>query len=619
MSINPFTVLTEFRFDIGSAVASSKTLQGAVEGISGAANDTLLNFQRMSTGIVGYMGLGSGGIAGAFLAAIQASDKFAQSQRDFTNIIMSNVSGVGTFKDVMMSTETIMGNINKKAQEFSLPSTDLLSMTKIIGATLISHNLDDTSFTKSIDLSRQFLKSAPTLGIDPTLAQGQLLDTVQGRASLGDTLFQRLTNETQAMKPYATSQSFNALDPAKRLDVLTKALAQFSSNLDVVRGNAMSLSGEMRRLGELIKGPFSILRGIGDALLQKILPAFHAVNNYLQTQGKQIFDSFGFMIKNLVTDVPGFIATLIQLRDLSKDLKSAAGILGVVGALVLMAEVLTFLGIQIPFVTAALVAFRAGIKYLEADLLGGALGSGLLRGVFGSGMFGTFMVIVDKIVIFVSSIIVPLLLLVGVFQLFSRAIAYAKIFAAQNLLEFTPAITKALAGISYSFGYFMKGFDTIAKGLGYLLDPTKFLGFINLVSIFADMLTWASDKLVQFLAGFQGLFFAISQLIINVANDMAEVFGLGKNKFGQTVEVGQAFDAGINDVLSGYFNRQESSGSGIMNNVTNIDKVEINNAFKEQMEPDRIAFALRDQLLKAATNPRESSGRSLSAAFASGK
>ena len=41
----------------------------------------------------------------------------------------------------------------------------------------------------------------------------------------------------------------------------------------------------------------------------------------------------------------------------------------------------------------------------------------------------------------------------------------------------------------------------------------------------------------------------------------------------------------------------------VSKNVTNIGNVNINQQFKEQLEPDRIAFAVTDQLKKLATNP----------------
>jgi hypothetical protein len=315
-----FNVLTEFRFDIGHAVADSRTLQTHVERLSTAADNALTSFQRLSMGIVAQMGLGTGGILGALGAAVKSSDEFTKSQLALSNIMMANIGKALSFEDAMMSSASVMEDIRKKASEFSLPAGEMVNMTKLVGANLLNHGMDDTSFKKSIDLSRQFLKSAPILGVDAGLATGQLMDTIGGRANGGDTLYQRLTNETSAMKPFAgNTQKFNALTPEKRLQTLTAALAQFSSNTKVVEANARTLTAEMRRLAEAIRGPFSVLRPIGDAILGFVLPAFHKLNNFLDNEGRMIAVRFGQMIEGFVSDLPQLIAVFMQMRSLAGD------------------------------------------------------------------------------------------------------------------------------------------------------------------------------------------------------------------------------------------------------------------------------------------------------------
>jgi hypothetical protein len=171
---------------------------------------------------------------------------------------MEHLTGsIGTFQERMATSASIMEKINKLAQEFSLPSGDLLDMSKLLAATLVPKGLAGTNFGTAIDISRNFLKAAPTLGVDPGLAKGQLLDAIQGRASMGDTLFQRLMNETAAFKPFNKQggpQAFNALPAPERVKLVGLALKQFASDMDVLKGNAMSLSGEMRRLGRSDQG-----------------------------------------------------------------------------------------------------------------------------------------------------------------------------------------------------------------------------------------------------------------------------------------------------------------------------------------------------------------------------
>jgi hypothetical protein len=628
-----FNVLTEFRFDIGHAVADSKTLQTHVERLSNAADSALTSFQRLSMGIVAHMGLGSGGILGAFGAAIQASDKFTQSQLSLSNIMMSNVGSALSFEDAMTSSAAVMEEIRKKAAHFALPAGEMVNMTKLVGANLLNHGQDDTSFSKSIDLSRQFLKSAPILGIDPGLATGQLMDTIGGRANGGDTLYQRLTSETKAMKPFAgNTQAFNALTPEKRLKTLTEALAQFSSNTKVVEANARTLTSEMRRLSEAIKGPFSVLKPIGDALLKAILPALHKVNEYLNGEGRMIGLRLGQMINGFVKDVPHAIAVFMQLRSLQSDLSSASKIMSIIGALIGLHHALAFLGIKIPIVSGALRLFSMAINYLEKDILkatktslmatflpkGGTIskvGAWLNAGAVTGPMmtFGRyFFMFSNGLVTVASRIFLPLMLLVGVFQLLSRAAGYAKMFAAERLSAAMPKITEAFAKFGIILGMLDKGFDAIARSIGFFLDPSFFLGFIDVFQVLGSVLNFVADATVMAIAGFQGLMFAIMQTIINIANDLASFLpGMGKNTFGPTVDVGEAFNAGIDDILEKYFKGLEDGKTAVQMQTNIYGGIKIENQFKENLEPDRIAISLKDQLMKTVQNPTQGKGKSL--------
>ena len=125
-----FHVLTEFRFDFAHAVTNSQTLQNEVGKISDAANGAMHSIQRMGIGLVTQMGLGAGGILGFLYNAIQASEKFAQSQRNLANILLSNnevfKNGGFDFASAMGQSEAIMENVIKKAREFALTDSKIV-------------------------------------------------------------------------------------------------------------------------------------------------------------------------------------------------------------------------------------------------------------------------------------------------------------------------------------------------------------------------------------------------------------------------------------------------------------------------------------------------------------
>ena len=74
-----FTILTEFKFDVGHAVASSDTLTNAVDKISGSAERAQFAIARMSLSFAGSL-FGGGGLVGGLIMASKVSDDFANGQ-----------------------------------------------------------------------------------------------------------------------------------------------------------------------------------------------------------------------------------------------------------------------------------------------------------------------------------------------------------------------------------------------------------------------------------------------------------------------------------------------------------------------------------------------------------
>lgn len=611
--MNLFQIATEFRFDIGSAVANSSTLQNAVEGISGAAREAQIDFQNLGMSIIANM-TGASSLMGLLGAALKASDQFAQSQRDLVNIMMANSHGALSFQTALSGTESIMENINKKAQEFSLPTKDLLTTTKQIGAVLLNAGLDDLSFSKSIDISRQYLKSAPTLGIDPGLAQQQLVRAVMGQASMGDTLFARLSSETAAFGGHGkkiTSKEFNTMSAAKRLDLLTKSLSQFSSNMDVVQGNANSLSGQMRILGEALYGPFSILRKVGDAIMPAVTGKLQEVNKYLQTDGQKISKSFGQILKGSVGSLENVFATVMQLSKLKGDVAKAGSILSVLGLVDMLQHFKIIKAIKLPGALGKIsdgfkkinLAMETGTIALQAGIIKGAsklpLIGGMLAGFLGSGFVATM----SKLTTLVSRFVWPLLLLVTLFQLLSRAAAYASIDALKRYAKMLPRAMEAIAKFKGVLQPLFYAFDYLAK----MLSPV----FLNILVAVADTLIWLVDSLSTVLmlaqAGFQGLLFAVFEFVMQIKS----LFTGGGFSFSR---IADAFEAGTNEVFERVLGKV-ASGKAVSKNNVQIDKIEIKNDFKEGAQPDRIAFTLVDQLNKIAQNPRGGNGRSMAGGF----
>lgn len=583
MAAQVFQVITEFSFDAGAFLIGTERAQGAVESLSKAADEALVSFQGLSLGIAAQFGLGGGGIVGTLFKAIQASDKFTQSQLALANVLNPGA----TFAERMVEAETVMGKINRLAAEFALPTEELLQFTKVLGPLLQSKNLAGPGFSTAIDIGRNLLKSAPTLGIDPTLVQGQLLRMTEGQASTGDTLFNRLTGDTKTMNKFAgNSKAFNVLPAPERVRTIQKALKEFASDANVLSGNVMTLRGQMTLLSDAITGSFSALKPLGDILIKPIVMVMAQINKFLRNEGAAIIKNFAKMIEPFIQSPKRMIVDLMQLRQLQADLNLAGTLLSVAGALVALGGALSWFGITIPLLSSAAAMLT---KILTANAF-----------VIGGKMFPLFV----KLTGVFTAIFGPLLLLVGVFQLISRAIAIANINMAERFVTFMPRITAALAELSAGLNVLWEGFNNLAEAIAPLFDASNFMGFIDLFDLLASVLEWASEKLTTFLAGFQAFFFAISELVTQIAT--------GGMDFGA---VGRAWDAGMEMMFEKILGKIDSPDGAVSQQVMNISKVEMRMDFKEQQEPDRIAFAVKDQFLKGVRNKTQASNKGFSTAL----
>lgn len=604
-----FNVLTEFRFEVGHAVTESGKLQSAVEGISDAAAHAQLKLQSIGVGFLSQFSAGGAGLLGALYTAIKASDKFRQSQISIANLMND---GVSTFDERLLRAAGTMDKINKLASEFALPADDLLALTKVV-APMIRHQgpggkIGAPDFNTAIDLSRNLMKAAPTLGVDTTQIMGEVQRAISGGASMNDTFFRRLIADTKTMHGMSSS-GFNAMPETKRVETMTKALREFTSDASVLAANVKTLNGQMTLLKNNIGGVFSALRPIGDVLLQTIIPVLQGVNKYIHENVSKIANSLSRLIEPWIADTRSMIATFAQLKNFKSDFHAAGRIIGIVGTILGAAHALEWLGIEIPIVTAALRAFSHGMSTLEGDLLKKSLNAPLMNAVkswgsggFFAGILSVLFRIGNGIVVFVSRLFVPFLLLLGLFQLLSRAMAYAKIFAAEKILAAMPRITEALAIFSRVWGIFGEGFDNIARAMGAFLDPSLLFGCVDAISLLTRTLELLGKASAFVMASIQGIFFVIFEFF-NQLKSLVTLNGFSFSK------IGDAWNYALQDTFEKVFGNKETK---VANQVTNINGgITIQNTFKEQIEPDRIAFTIKEQLLKAATNRGQAAGRTM--------
>lgn len=594
MSINAFNIVTEFRFDIAHAVADSKTLQEQAGKISAAANNALDSLKNLGFGLA--MQFAAVGSAVGFIgSAIKASEKFEASQRKLANVFLSNQELFGKsgiqFKDAMFMSEKIMENIRKKGLEFAIDPEQLFGQVSAIAPMLLSHGLDDGKLERSTDIARGLMKSAPTLGIDPGLVQSQLISLVMGRAELQNTLFQRLMSETSAFRDnkITSSKAYNTLGNEKRIELLRTALLQFGSNADIIAGNINSLTGQMTLLRSQVMGMYSVFKPIGDAIKKPLLQIIGWVNQFLMVHGEKVAKNLSAILGRLLEDPLAFFVGLKQAAALQGDLKSA-------GKMAFFIELIHVISVFLAW----LKIFSVGLHTRLFAILGSIRGFivGLMAMIPWAKVFSVAMFALRAAFLVVMKTLLPLLFFM---QTLSATGAKLKIIFGKWLADNATRIAEAMNRFQFAFSKLMLPFTMAIGGISDMLS--ELLGWFvtkEWLLVFFEALAEAFDMLGMAVVGLLSMVAGVTNALAGMVFEMSE--GNFKRAFTQ---IPTYYKEGSDDFWNKHYGKKDGEGEEkeVSKQVTNIGNVNINQQFKEQLEPDRIAFAVTDQLKKLATNP----------------
>lgn len=596
-----FEVATEFRFDVGQALLSTKQLQDAVQGVSGAANNALGSLSYLASGLVAHLGFGSGGILSVLSQAVKTSEEWNQSSLDLSNNISANfkvlAGTIDTFNDRLATSKMIMGNISDQAIKFGLPTADLARMTNMLATPLANRGKLGTNYEGAIGMSRNIMLAAHNTGINPQAATESVYRAMTDHMALHGALFARLVN-TPAFKNahIQTQHQFMNMNQDKKIDLL-------SSSLEKLAGGSQELAAYMNQLSTqftVLKDHIMVvLKPIGDALSQTIVKIFKWANDYLGTYGKQIGANLGKLLSNIFSDPKALLTNLLQLRAVTSDFHKALKITELVQMFTFLTWGLSKLGVVfdggllragLGFLVDGLVAMAAWIW--NAGIIGSVFKL-LVRGA------GAFLEVFAPIVFFL--------------QIISRARAIAAIADVENWFKLAPRLAELLVRLKTAFESIMMPINMAIDFWARLLAPlfqtsTMVEILLPLFEGIASVMEFLGESTIYALAGLSGL----TNAIIGFVYDLSKF----KNPFGNVMK---NLTEGVEDFIKKNENRLGGDPSKSPSlQVTNIGKVEIRNDFKEQLQPDRIAFSLKEQLMKVAQNPTQARGSSFALAFANG-
>ncbi len=590
-----FEVATEFRFDVGHAVLGTQQLQGAVDSLDKSVQGAMTNLNFLATGLVAHLGLGSGGLLGILTKAFKVSEEFTGDTLNFANNISSNfqfLSGhIETFNDRLESSRNILGDIRKEALIAGLDSHQLGSVVQRISAPMAKHEKLGTNYAGGIQMARNMMLASSAVGIHPQQMTETIARAMTDNMSIHGAVFQRLVG-TQAFRDSKISNQGQLLhmDGGKKIDLLTKALAQLGGNAEFIayRMNLISVQFQIFKthLEELLKP-------IGDAIIVPLKKMFIAANAWLSKNGPAMGQAIGKVITDIIGDPEALLVNLGQLKNFKKDLHRA---MDWTGFGILASTVLGFF------------TKTKGIGKALHNFLGLGQGEGFLT------ILSSEAGVVSKLFRLIGSAIADFIpnvaALLFFFQIISRAQTKAKIADAKDWLEMTPRFLEVFVKLKTAIANIFLPLTMAIDGFSDLLAPlfqTSILGhvFLFLLEQLVPIFQMLGDVVIAILGMLSG---AMSSI-------MGVFYDLGSGKFKDIMkDIIPNFKEGFQDFTT----KHPFSGAGTPSPQTvvyNNNKIEARFDMREQLEPDRVAFAVTEHLKKLTINAIQGSNDSFNRAW----
>jgi hypothetical protein len=609
-----FKVVTEFVFNADQALNGAELLNKQVEKLSSTADQAINSVANLGIRYAMTFSGATGGILGILGNAIKASDKFRATQIELANTMVANgmkMNGsVITFNDALTQSHFIMDKIVKKGREFGISPDALTNQAKFFNNMLAPKGLAGNNLENAIELARVSMKAAPALGVSEEQSTSGIMAGISGQLSRNTQFGTRLFMEAGDVIKSATGikdlKEFNKSKPEKRIKALIAGLDKLAGTTEAVEARADTLSARLRTIWELFGGVGSILKPLGDAILPTIKQTLDLVIGYLKNDGAKIIKEMAIFIKGFMKSPKEMLADLMQLRDLSADFGKAISIGGIALTLAHAKELMEFLGGN--KYTKGIANFVGSITgaIQKIPLLGNALtnmvnsfqkmfhislGTGILPFV------KTFGMAVARMAGFIGVLLIPI-------QGLSRALNRIKIESAINAVSIIPKVMEHFNSMITSFKRFMAPITDMIAGweeLFYSLlgGATSFKWITNITGGLAYTLDILSTAFLALWGTLKGIVAGITSIVANITS--GNFTGLGADFM-------DAMDNEFQKTMDAYRKPTLGPNGEAQNTVTNYveQKITMNNSFKEVLQPDRIAFTIKDQLEKESRNRRSS-------------
>ena len=596
-----FNIVSKFHFEVGGAIIGTNKLTKSVDGLNKSLEQAQTSIKTFALGGALNLTGAEVGLLGFLRKSVRAADELHHRVLDITQILTANkklIGGDSSFGNVQNFGRDLLKNIGRDALNSNLNADDLAdAVTKLLPVMwnkgIAGDGLDRvTRLAKGIEQSKDIL----SLG---HYAVPSAMNMLEGVANPQGLLWRRLKNETQTFKDMTPGQ-FKSLKPGQRADKLITALEEVNKNSDVFAERMNSVSGQLNKLTGQFTGFYSVLVPIGDALGGTLIDSLKQINSFVDKTLRPILENFGDIIGSLMPkSLRGLYIQFKKLTKLSEDWEKANTI-----------ALVSYISWE--------AAMWIGMKRLTGGF--GVLGKALASvGVFLAPVVKWFRAILGPFA--KLSVMIPFLLksiasytaLSSVVFVLKRILTAAK---AMGDLRDAERFEKSIKNASDKIGDLRKvlmliispfsdWIDKMASGISKFFSYSYYIEKFNLIP---SSLTSKLVKVAEIFSLVIRMVIASFESLNDILNSPAKfVFSGGKYNPWDDIKKNYTDAFSKHNELKEHLKNKDVSQ---FNLITNIGKVEMKNQFKENVDADRVAVTIKEQLIGSALAPQSSGFRS---------
>lgn len=618
MAINAFTVVSEFKFDVAGAILGTDKLAKKVDMLDQTVQNALGSVQSLGIGFLASFSGANAGILGILGNAINATDKFRQSQIELANTMVANRSMMNGqligFNDALEQSGFIMDEITKKARNFGISPDALVNQTKMFNQFLSAKGLQGMNLENAIELSRVSLKAAPALGVSEDQSLRGIISGVTGQLSantqFGTRLFAEAGDAIKNLTGISNLKEFNKAKPEKRIQALIAGLDKLAGTADAVSARADTLTSRLLTVKQIFSGVGSILKPLGEVIMPFLKQTLDILINFLKKDGAEIVKSVARFVKGFISGPEEMLMNFMMLDRLSGDIARSAGIVSLIVAMTHMREIFHALS-SVPYISKIVGPLSRFYEALLRFPLVGRILQGFM-GIFEVGKITSFGGAIKAIVLTFGRMAglfgVLLIPIIGL----SRALNRIKLDGVKWIAENMASLIDMFTSLKRSLEIFFSPIADMISGweeLFYMI-----LGGDAVLESFKSTLSTITSVVKALADTFLDLYSAFKGIIAGIAAVIGSITSGSFSNLGQTfMEAGSdEFMRSVNRYRAPTLDREGEERQNVAPMINNYD-VTMNNSFKEVLQPDRIAFTIQDQLQKASQNRRSARGFSSAA------